>query len=131
MRSRPRQNGSRGRHVSEKLEQRGLLPRLDAWEMRPGDRWQVVPQKQVRDIKCVATVIPVLLPGGKSEPRLPPFLSLFHAVDFGVTVPDPVDQLCFGITGERAEAQRLTPATRGAGLQTATLRARVVHFEFR
>ena len=47
-------------------------------------------------------VIPVILPETKGDPKVPEFLSLFHLVDFRKTDPDPLEQLIWGITGDRA-----------------------------
>lgn len=46
-------------------------------------------------------LIPVILPGRKGDPRFPPFLALWHAVDMRQPEPDPFEQLIWGITGKR------------------------------
>ena len=50
-----------------------------------------------------APVIPLLLPGAPARPELPIFLQLTTYVDFGVSDPDPMMQLEWGITGVRPE----------------------------
>ena len=50
-----------------------------------------------------APVIPLLLPGAPARPELPIFLKLMTYVDFGVSDPDPMTQLEWGITGVRPE----------------------------
>jgi len=115
--------------IGEALKQRGILPWLDEWEIRPGDQWITVLATQIDNIKSVAIflsdedfekwvplevqgflskvanrtgrAIPVILPTAKKTPELPLLLRLFHAVDFRQTDPDPMDQLIWGITGER------------------------------
>ena len=44
---------------------------------------------------------PLILAGRKGKPRLPDFLDHFHAIDFRTPDPDPLQQLIWGITGER------------------------------
>ena len=111
------------------MKSRGILPWLDEWELLPGMPWQKVLESQIGTIKSAAVfigpialgpwedmeqyaflhefigrgrpIIPVYLPGRKRTPRLPPFLSSFHHVDFRNSDPDPLDQLIWGITGER------------------------------
>jgi GTPase SAR1 family protein len=116
--------------IGERLKERGILPWLDAWEIRPGTRWQQILQKQIKSIKSAAVfigpkgagpwqdaeveallaeiarrkrpLIPVILEGRQGQPRLPPFLGIWHAVDMRQQSPDPFEQLVWGITGEQS-----------------------------
>jgi WD40 repeat protein len=116
--------------IGERLKERGILPWLDAWEIRPGTRWQKELQKHLKSVKSAAVfigpggagpwqdaevdallaeiakrkrpIIPVILEGRQGQPRLPPFLGIWHAVDMRQPSPDPFEQLVWGITGERS-----------------------------
>jgi hypothetical protein len=46
-------------------------------------------------------MLPVLLKSAPPVPMLPPFLATITWVDYHRTVPDPLDQLIWGITGKR------------------------------
>ena len=115
--------------IAQKLKTREILPWLDAWELRPGERWQRALEQQLKRVKSAAVfvgekglgpwqdheqeafirefvrrkcpVIPVILPGCPEVPELPLSLEGFHWVDFRKSDPDPFDQLVFGITGNR------------------------------
>jgi WD40 repeat protein len=117
------------RELGERLKQRGLLPWLDEWELRPGLLWQRILGQQIAQTKSVAVfvgregiglwqqqeaeaflresvgrgspVIPVLLSDAPEEPQLPIFLKGYTWVDFRRQQPDPMEQLVWGITGER------------------------------
>jgi hypothetical protein len=117
--------------IANALKARGLLPWLDQWELPPGKPWQPLLERQIGNIRaaavCVgragvgpwqeqelrgflsefvsrqAPVIPLLLPGAPARPELPIFLKLMTYVDFGVSDPDPMTQLEWGITGVRPE----------------------------
>jgi hypothetical protein len=117
--------------IANALKARGLLPWLDQWELPPGQPWQPLLERQIGNIRaaavCVgragvgpwqeqelrgflsefvsrqAPVIPLLLPGAPARPELPIFLKLMTYVDFGVSDPDPMTQLEWGITGVRPE----------------------------
>jgi hypothetical protein len=117
--------------IGERLKERGILPWLDIWEIRPGTRWQPELRKRIKTIKSAAvfigpsgpgpwqelevesllteiaqrrrSLIPVILPGRKGKPRLPSFLDLWHVVDMREPDPDPFEQLIWGITGERGK----------------------------
>lgn len=119
------------KRIGEQLLQRGIRPWLDEWELRPGQSWQRALEEQIESIKAAAVfvgpsdfglwqqweadaflrefvrrhcpVIPVLLPDipGEVKPQLPVFLSGMTWVDFRKTKPDPLDQLIWGITGQR------------------------------
>lgn len=116
--------------VAERLRERGILPWLDVWEIRPGVRWQDELHKRLKSIRSAAVfigakgpgpwqelevqalldsfakrrrpIIPVILDGRDGRPRLPAFLNLLHVVDLREPDPDPFEQLVWGITGERA-----------------------------
>jgi hypothetical protein len=116
------------REIAKNLQQRGIIPWLDAWELRPGLPWQRRLEQQIRQVKSAAVfvgasgigpwqqrevetllrefvkrgcpVIPVLLSGVLQEPHLPPFLLTMTWVDFRSRDPDPIAQLIWGVTGE-------------------------------
>jgi GTPase SAR1 family protein len=120
--------------IGERLKERGILPWLDIWEIRPGMRWQQALRRVITSVKAAAVfigpggagpwqeleteallgefaqrgkpVIPVILEGRGSNPRLPAFLSSVHRVDMRTPSPDPFEQLVWGITGERPESRR-------------------------
>jgi hypothetical protein len=52
-------------------------------------------------VKRECPVIPVILPDCKEVPELPAFLEGMTWVDFRKDDPDPMEQLVWGITGER------------------------------
>ncbi len=115
--------------IAEELIKHGILPWLDEWELRPGFPWQDALERQIKTIKAAAVfvgpdgmgpwqdqelkafirkfvakqapVIPVLLEGLMEVPELPTFFEGFHAVDFRKPSPDPMEQLRWGITGDR------------------------------
>ena len=115
--------------VGERLMDRGVLPWLDEWELRPGFPWQRVLEEQIPRIKSAAVfvgssgrgpwqdqelhaflrqfvkrslpVIPVLLGDAGAEPDLPVFLEGMTWVDWRRSEPDPLERLVWGVTGER------------------------------
>ena len=114
------------RELAERLRERGLRPWLDERELRPGFPWQsrledviagipaaaVIVGSQIgpwqnqelaaflrQFIKRGCAVVPVLLPGADPQ-DLPVFLDGLTWVNLAATVPDPIDQLVWGITGE-------------------------------
>lgn len=117
--------------IGEQLKERGILPWLDEWELRPGLPWQRLLEEQIKYIKTVAVfvgkngtgpwqdmelyaflrqfvkrgcpVIPVILPDCENTPELPIFLEGMTWVDFRKQNPDPLEQLIWGITGEQEE----------------------------
>jgi hypothetical protein len=123
-----RQDRSAVKQIGGQLKDRGVLPWLDEWEMRPGLPWQRELEKQISRIKMAAVfvgknglgpwqqmemeaflrrfvstgrpVIPVLLVDAPQEPELPVFLAGMAWVDFRVEDPDPMRQLLWGITGD-------------------------------
>lgn len=126
--------------IAKKLRLKGLKPWLDVWELQPGVVWQFALEQQIESISAVAIfagqrgmghwqseeiyaflqefirrkcpVIPVILPGTKTQPRLPIFLRNRHWVDFRLQNPDPFSQLIWGITGERSGKESLNIAER-------------------
>ncbi len=117
------------RDIGERLKERGISPWLDEWELRPGQSWLRSLEQQIGGIKSVAIfigsdglgpfqqeevdavlrrfaaqnspVIPVLLNNAPDTPELPIFLEGRMWVDFRIDTPDPIEQLIWGITGER------------------------------
>jgi GTPase SAR1 family protein len=115
--------------VGKHLKELGVLPWLDEWELRPGQSWQSELEKQIKQIKAAAVfigpdgigpwqdqeqqafirqfvkrncpVIPVILPGCVTPPELPIFLEGMTWVDFRKLEPDPIQQLVWGITGDK------------------------------
>jgi GTPase SAR1 family protein len=115
--------------IGEQLKERGILPWLDEWELRPGIPWQRLLEERIEQIKSAAVfvgkngigpwqqleleaflrefanrgcpVIPILLPDAPDEPQLPRFLKGMTWVDFRSQDPDPMERLIWGITGVR------------------------------
>jgi hypothetical protein len=115
--------------IGERLKERGILPWLDVWEIRPGVRWQKELRRVIKSVKTAAVfigpsgaspwqelevesllgefakrnkpMIPVILEGRVGNPRLPAFFSLWHMIDMRNPSPDPFEQLVWGITGEK------------------------------
>jgi TIR domain len=115
--------------IAQKLQEMGVLPWLDLWELIPGRPWQRELERQISNIKSAAVfvgmegvgpwqqqelygfldefvarempVIPVLLASAAKEPVLPHFLRNMTWVDFRVAQPDPLERLVWGITGKR------------------------------
>lgn len=113
--------------VGRQLMDRGILPWLDVWQLRPGMPWQRLLEEQIADINAAAVfvgadgmgpwqrqeldsflrqfvtrscpVIPVLLPDAPREPQLPIFLQGMTWVDFRSGALDALDRLIWGITG--------------------------------
>jgi small GTP-binding protein len=117
------------KEIGERLKARGILPWLDEWELQPGLPWQHLLENQLSNIKSAAVfigptglgpwqdleldtflrqfvkrrvpVIPILLGECDKVPSLPPFLEGMTWVDFRKSDPDPLEQLIWGITGQR------------------------------
>jgi hypothetical protein len=115
--------------IGEELKAQGVLPWLDEWELRPGLPWQRALEQQIENVQSAAVfvgaegigpwqhqeldaflrefvergrpVIPVVLPEAPEIPDLPIFLKGMTWVDFRTSDPDPMEQLLWGITGER------------------------------
>ncbi|WP_204139112.1 toll/interleukin-1 receptor domain-containing protein [Halomicronema sp. CCY15110] len=115
-----------------KLQKNGIKPWLDIWNLRPGVLWQDELQTQITNIAAAAVfigqkglgswqseevsafleecrirqcpVIPVILNNAPERLELPIFLRNRHWVDFRRPVPDPLQQLVWGITGIKEKA---------------------------
>jgi GTPase SAR1 family protein len=120
------------KEIGGELKRHGILPWLDEWELRPGFTWQSELEKQIPKIRSAVVfvgkgglgpwqrselhaflsefhnrkcpVIPALLPDAPLVPELPVFLRGMTWVDFRTHNPLPIDQLIWGITGERRRA---------------------------
>jgi hypothetical protein len=118
------------KEIGKRLKERGILPWLDEWELRPGLPWQSLLEQQIAKIKSAAVfvgskgmgpwqdmeqaaflrefvrrkcpVIPVILPYCKKPPRLPIFLEGMTWVDFRKDDPDPTAWQMWVITGIKA-----------------------------
>ena len=114
--------------LAERLEEEGLRPWLDEWELQPGLDWSDELDKQIGEIATAAVfvgasgigpwqdqeikafltefvergcpVIPVILKGAQQRPDLPRFLRGKVWVDFRRKRPEPFERLLWGITGE-------------------------------
>jgi len=121
------------RKITDELIQKGLKPWLDEREIPPGQAWQPVLEELIETInsavvfvgesgfgpwqdmelrafinefanrKCA--VIPAVLPSVKELPKLPLFLKSLNYVDFRDAEQYPLDQLVWGITGEKPDSQ--------------------------
>ncbi len=116
------------RVIAQDLRQRGLLPWLDEYDLRPGSVWQAQIERIIAKVKAAVIVvgpngfsewnndermafereakrrelpvIPLILPDVQGEPKLPIFLGSRTWVDFRKLESRPFDQLLFGITGK-------------------------------
>jgi hypothetical protein len=117
------------RDINKRLTSRGVRCWLDEEQSRPGTEWQELLERQIESIQSAAVfvgpsgvgpwhnremkvfinefvereckVIPVILEGVKTVPKLPLFWKGLTWVDFRNKEPDPLDQLFWGITGVR------------------------------
>ena len=116
--------------IGEALKGYGLLPWFD-WLAQPGtlrrqeqehfmttlsaaailvgqhgiEQWQEMQMYALLDqfvIRQDFPLLPVLLKSTPTVSTLPPFLATITWVDYHRAVPDPLDQLIFGITGKRS-----------------------------
>jgi nucleotide-binding universal stress UspA family protein len=115
--------------IAKQLLKVGVRPWFDGWHLRPGLPWQDELERQIEKIKAAAVfvgkdgigpwqdleqdaflrefrkrrcpVIPVVLPEGGAEPKLPIFLAGMTWVDFRTQDPNPMERLIWGITGKR------------------------------
>ena len=114
--------------IGDQLKAAGIVPWLDTVDLQPGLPVQLQQEEQIMKIPSAAVcvgkhaieqwqalqvyafidqfvqrhcpVIPVLLSG--TPAKVPPFLALFSWVDFRKSVPAPMGQLIWGITGKRS-----------------------------
>lgn len=115
------------RSMVTRLQNAGVEPWFDEWEIRPGFSWQDALEEQIESIASAAVfigssgvgpwqaqeikaflrefvarncpIIPVLLKGCKSRPKLPILLKGLQWVDFRREEPEPFAQLLWGISG--------------------------------
>ena len=120
--------------LAEDLVKLGIRPWLDVWDLVPGRPWQDGLNKAIQDVSAAAVcvgpsglgpwqdhevmaflrlfvkrkcpVIPVLLPGARSEIALPPLLESFLWVDMRKCRANrrPLANLVAGILGQRPRA---------------------------
>ena len=112
--------------IARQLQQQGLKPWLDVWELPPGVSWQELLEEQIEQVKSAAVfvgssgfgpwqkremraflsefvdrgcpVIPVLLENSPQKPKLPIFLKSLTWVDFRHAESKPMGRLIWGIT---------------------------------
>jgi hypothetical protein len=112
--------------IARQLQDKGIKPWLDIWEIQPGLDWQDLLEEQISHIKSAAVfvgnaglgpwqnqevkaflrefvqrkcpVIPILLQSAPQEPVLPMFLKGKMWVDFRDKKSDPLGSLIWGIT---------------------------------
>lgn len=119
--------------IRVQLKQKGILAWLDKYDFEPFRRWQDQLEEIIPQIKAVAVFIGssgvgpwadiemreflvefatrqlrmglVILPDCPQEliETVPRFMKGFHWVDFRQQVPDPMEQLIWGITGRKSE----------------------------
>ncbi|HEY2249492.1 MAG TPA: toll/interleukin-1 receptor domain-containing protein, partial [Planctomycetaceae bacterium] len=117
--------------IYDRLLERGIRPWFDSLELRPGDncvsrlsdvldtvklaaifvgphgigRWQTIEIGLLVTmlVEAQVRIIPVLLEGATDEPDWNKFLRLLQRVDFRAKIPDPFEQLVYGITGRRPD----------------------------
>jgi hypothetical protein len=117
------------RNINKALLRNGVRTWLDEQQLPPGRVWQSLLEEQIETISTVAIfvgpsgigpwqnaemrsflsefanrkcpVIPVILADCKTVPQLPLFLRQFTWVDFRKAKPSPMEQLLWGITGEK------------------------------
>ena len=117
------------RAIAERLRSRDIDPWFDEWYLRAGERildvlaerirtvgvvllflgreglgtWQsaewhaLMPQVIARSVR----LIPIVLPSFREDTEIPEFLQSYRRVDFRKLNPDPLDDLVWGIKGER------------------------------
>ena len=130
--------------IGERLKAAGIKPWLDEWELQPGQPWQRALEMQIGRINSAAVfvgkdgmgpwqqmesdaflrefvqrlcpVIPVLMENAPRTPQLPIFLQGMTWVDFRKTVPDPMFQLIWGITGKRPTALNMYSQQAGSSV---------------
>jgi eukaryotic-like serine/threonine-protein kinase len=121
------------REVARELVRKGIKPWLDIEQIRPGTTWQKALRQQISHIKSAAVfigndgigpwqdeeiqgflsefvdrecpVIPTILASAITTPNFPWPLRNRHHVDFRSADPNPLEQLIWGITGEKSAAK--------------------------
>lgn len=118
-------------HIARLLKTNGVRIWFDRWNLRPGSRWQEELENIIETCKTAAVfvgpngigpweniemracltqfanrrlpVIPVILPGLESPPKLPLFLQSFYYLDYRMGLHDreTLERLIWGITGEK------------------------------
>lgn len=128
--------------IARDLIDRGIVPWLDEWELRPGTRWIPAIEAQLRRVPAAAIfvgagvgpwqdlevdallrefvkrgapAIPVLLKGSPPPADLPAFLDILTWVKMDVADPDPIDQIEFGIRGVSRTQARIEPVKTTSG----------------
>ncbi len=124
-----KEDRSRVKEYAEQLQEQGILPWLEEWDLQPGLPRLTSMEEQIATTKSAAIfvgksgmaawtrltqqvllsqfiergcrVIPVLLPEAPETPDLPPFIKGITLVDFRQKDPDPLKCLIWGITGEK------------------------------
>jgi hypothetical protein len=117
------------RQMNEQLKKSGIKTWFDEEQLPPGRPWAELLERQIETIKSVAIFvgnsgigpwqdmeikaflqefvkrkcpsIPVILPDCQNVPKLPIFLRQFQWVDFRKKMPDPYENLLWGIKGEK------------------------------
>ncbi len=115
--------------IAKNLTSCGILPWFDHWQVRPGDRWRKILEREIEKIRSAAVfvgkygigpwqdmeidsllqeftarqspVIPVVLLGAPDPPPLPMFLRGANWVDFREERSGALQKLIWGITGWR------------------------------
>jgi nucleotide-binding universal stress UspA family protein len=115
------------RSIARRLRNHGLRPWMDEGQLHPGMPWQPELEEIIARVPAAAVligaqrgpwqareiyafiqqsvsrgcaIVPVLLPDANTA-DLPVFLHGLTWVNLGVPEPDPIDQLVWGITGQR------------------------------
>lgn len=115
--------------IGQKLKAQGILPWFDMLEVRPGTPERRQQERQIQKISVASVfvgqhkivdkeelqmytfidqffereipVIPVILASAPKDLKLPPYLGTFGKVDFRRSMPEPLGQFLYGITGKR------------------------------
>jgi hypothetical protein len=117
------------KEIGKQLKSKRILPWLDEWELPPGQPWQRLLEQQIAQVKSAAffvgphgigswqreeldallrefnkrgcPVIPVYLMSAPEDMEPPTFLANRTWVDFRKQDPEPMEQLVWGIHGNR------------------------------
>ena len=118
--------------IARQLKEIGIVPWLDKWELRPGFPWRRILEEQLGQVRSAAVfvgssgtgpwqdmeldtllnqfarrscpVVPVLLYNSPQKPDLPIFLQNMGWVDFRQQDVDPIQQLRWGMTGQKPDS---------------------------